>query len=66
MYNKALIMKFNYAFTVLNWNGEEDTKKCLKSLDAVEYDSYEVILVDNGSEAESVKSHRGRGCLFAE
>ncbi len=48
-------MKLNYAFTVLNWNGEEDTKKCLKSLDAVEYDSYEVILVDNGSEAESVK-----------
>jgi len=34
---------------ILNWNGWEDTKECLESLDRVAYDNFEVVLVDNGS-----------------
>jgi len=39
---------------VLNWNGKEDTLECLKSLRITSYDNYRVILVDNGSEDDSV------------
>jgi len=39
---------------VLNWNGKEDTKECLLSLSSLEYKNFEVILVDNGSEDNSV------------
>lgn len=34
---------------VLNWNGKEDTIKCLKSLQKLTYPDIEIILVDNGS-----------------
>ena len=37
------------AVVVLNYNGLDDTLKCMSSLAAVEYDSLSVILVDNGS-----------------
>lgn len=37
---------------VLNWNGLEDTRECLKSLQDVEYPNYEVVLVDNGSDGD--------------
>jgi len=39
---------------VLNWNGAEDTLECLKSLQSVKYDNYNIIVVDNGSTDESV------------
>jgi len=35
---------------ILNWNGLEDTIKCLESLKKITYPNYEVIIVDNGSE----------------
>lgn len=34
---------------ILNWNGWADTKECLVSLNCVDYDNFEVILIDNGS-----------------
>lgn len=34
---------------ILNWNGTEDTIQCLKSLSDVDYDNYEIIVIDNGS-----------------
>lgn len=34
---------------VLNWNGKEDTIKCLRSLQKLTYPNVEIILVDNGS-----------------
>lgn len=37
------------AIIVLNWNGKEDTKKCLLSLQKLSYSHYEIILIDNGS-----------------
>jgi len=35
---------------VLNWNGYEDSVRCLESLERVDYPAFKVILVDNGSE----------------
>lgn len=37
------------AVVVLNWNGCEVLRECLKSLSALSYASFEVIVVDNGS-----------------
>lgn len=43
---------------VLNWNGKDDTLDCLQSLHSTNYDNYRVVLVDNGSEDDSVKAVR--------
>lgn len=40
---------------ILNWNGWEDTIECLESLRLINYTNYNVILVDNGSEDESIE-----------
>lgn len=37
------------AVIVLNWNGLEDTSACLASLGRVDYPSFRVVVVDNGS-----------------
>jgi len=34
---------------LLNWNRAEDTRECLESVLALDYQSYEVIVIDNGS-----------------
>jgi GT2 family glycosyltransferase len=39
---------------VLNWNGCDDTLECLESLRSLDYASYNVIVVDNGSQDGSV------------
>lgn len=38
----------------LNWNNEEDTIECIRSLEKISYKNYKIIVVDNGSEEESV------------
>lgn len=43
---------------VLNWNGKADTLDCLESLRFTNYDNYQVVLVDNGSEDDSVAAVR--------
>lgn len=43
---------------VLNWNGKEDTLDCLRSLRTTAYGNYQVVLVDNGSEDDSVAAVR--------
>lgn len=43
---------------VLNWNGCTDTLECLASLQKVEYPSFEVLVVDNGSSDDSVEHIR--------
>jgi GT2 family glycosyltransferase len=40
---------------VLNWNGIEDTLKCIDSINKLNYKNTELIVVDNGSEDDSVK-----------
>ena len=40
---------------ILNWNSWEDTIECLESLYQITYPNYSIILVDNGSENESIQ-----------
>lgn len=39
---------------ILNWNGWEDTIECLESLYQITYPNYNVIVLDNGSEDDSI------------
>ncbi|WXG42739.1 MAG: glycosyltransferase family 2 protein [Promethearchaeati archaeon SRVP18_Atabeyarchaeia-1] len=43
---------------ILNWNNWQDTLKCLESLDKIDYSNYDVIIVDNGSQDDSLKRIR--------
>jgi GT2 family glycosyltransferase len=43
------------AIIILNWNGFDDTVKCLESLRGLEYRNYKVVLVDNGSDNDEAK-----------
>jgi len=45
---------------VLNWNGLDDTLDCLESLGQLDYQGYEVVVVDNGSVDGSVPVIRER------
>ena len=40
---------------ILNWNGKKDTEECLNSIKNVDYDNYELIVVDNGSSDDSAE-----------
>ncbi|MCE5214153.1 MAG: glycosyltransferase, partial [Methanobacterium sp.] len=40
---------------IVNWNGWEDTIECLKSLYHVNYTNFNIIIVDNHSQDDSVK-----------
>lgn len=44
----------NVAIIILNWNGWQDTIECLESVFQNEYINYNVIVVDNASNDESV------------
>ena len=43
---------------LLTFNGEQDTLACLRSLDKLEYPNFEILIVDNGSESDSVQAIR--------
>jgi GT2 family glycosyltransferase len=42
------------SIVILNWNGKRFIKECLDSLLAIDYKTYEVIFVDNGSSDDSL------------
>lgn len=43
------------SIVIVNWNGKKWLKKCLDSLTHQDYKNYEIILVDNNSQDDSVK-----------
>lgn len=45
----------NVSVIILNWNGWEDTIECLESLYNINYPNYDVVIVDNGSDNDSIK-----------
>jgi len=47
---------------ILNWNGWEDTVECLESVYQINYPNFDVILVDNASEDNSLKKIRNYCC----
>lgn len=56
------------AIIILNWNNWQDTIDCLESVYQIDYPNYQVIIVDNGSENESVKEikRRSNGVILIE
>lgn len=40
---------------LLNWNNSDETLRCMESLKKVEYSNFEVVVVDNGSNDNSVQ-----------
>ncbi len=51
-------MRPKISVIILNWNGWRDTLECLESLYQIDYSNYNVILVDNGSEDDSIQKIR--------
>jgi GT2 family glycosyltransferase len=51
MYQKVSII-------IINWNGWEDTIECLESLYQIKYPNYDVIVVDNNSDDDSLEKIR--------
>lgn len=39
---------------ILNWNGWEDTTECLESLQQVNYNNFDILIVDNASNDDSI------------
>jgi len=45
---------------VLNWNGAEDTTECLKSLRKQTYPEFDIVVVDNASSGDDMRSLKQR------
>lgn len=41
------------AVVVLNWNGIDDTEKCIESLLKLDFHNYKILIIDNGSQDDS-------------
>lgn len=48
------------AIILLNWNGYNETIECIEILQKIDYQNYQIILIDNGSRDDSVKILRKR------
>lgn len=40
---------------ILNWNGWKDTLECLESIYQIDYSNYDVLVVDNASQDNSLE-----------
>src|SRR5579875_198325 len=54
-YRRKYFMEPKVFVIIVNWNGEDDTVKCLESLLALEYSNCHVLISDNGSRPESIQ-----------
>ena len=52
---KGILIKSKLSIVLLNWNGHEDTVECLNSLKNLNYDDFNIYLVDNNSQRNSVE-----------
>jgi GT2 family glycosyltransferase len=52
------MMNPKVSIVILNWNGWKDTIECLESLYSITYSNYDIIVVDNGSEDDSIEKIR--------
>lgn len=43
---------------VITWNGKADTEECLRSLNAITYPNYEILVIDNNSNDNTVPALR--------
>ena len=43
---------------LINWNGHEELKRCLNSLSKLNYNSTNIVIIDNGSEQDSIDAIR--------
>jgi len=50
-----MVEQAKIAIIILNWNGWRDTIECLESLFKIEYPNFQVVVVDNGSNDESIQ-----------
>ena len=48
------------SIVILNWNGKNDTIPCLESVTKIDYPNYDIIVVDNGSNDDSVKEIKSK------
>jgi GT2 family glycosyltransferase len=51
----STINRNSIAIIILNWNGKYDTCECIESVQKLNYSNYKIIIVDNGSEDDSVR-----------
>ena len=51
-------MNLKVSIIIINWNGWKDTIECLESIYQNDYPNYDVIVVDNDSNDESVHKFR--------
>ena len=47
-------MNYNIKILILNWNGSDVLMRCLESVYNIDYDNFDVIVVDNGSSDDSI------------
>ncbi|MFQ5456683.1 MAG: glycosyltransferase family 2 protein [Nitrospirota bacterium] len=43
---------------ILNWNGKDNTIECIESVEKIDYPRYDILLIDNGSDDDSVHTFR--------
>ena len=55
---QAKIAEPTISIIIVNWNGKKDTIDCITSLKQLNYTNYQVIIVDNGSTDDSVKTFK--------
>lgn len=53
------LVNVDIAIIIINWNGWSDTIECLDSLYAIDYIKSNIILIDNGSDDNSVEQLEG-------
>lgn len=54
MTNEFCAVNPKVSIIIVNWNGLEDTLECLESLRKIDYNNYEIIVVDNNSSGDDV------------